>query len=119
MGFESLWVAQIYIMCAFLVFTWIPEKWIGTTLGFICASCLIGAVPNTYIGLDEELKEMKWIVMILGIILLLLAFLDVFLLFPHPIQLGLKVENSHLSNKIFLHQYKPSDEAVPVKCFNE
>jgi len=90
-------------MCAFLVFTWIPEKRIGTTLGFICSSCLIGAVPNTYIGLDEELKEMKWIVMTLGLIFLLLAFLDIFFLFPHPMQLGLKIENSHISNKIFLH----------------
>jgi len=85
MGFESFWFAQIYIMCGFLIFAWIPEKRIGTALGIICSSCLIGAVPNTFIGLDEELIHMKWIVLVLGVIFLFLSFLDIWLLFPHPI----------------------------------
>lgn len=72
-------------MCGFLIFAWIPEKWIGTALGFICASCLVGAVPNEYIGLDEELKHMKWILLSLGIVFLALSVLDYFFLFPHPI----------------------------------
>jgi len=74
-----------------LIFAWIPEKRIGTALGFICSSCLIGAIPGTYIGFNEELKEMKWIVTGLGIVFLILGFIDVFLLFPHPMQLGLKI----------------------------
>jgi len=84
MGFESLWVAQIYIMCGFLVFAWIPEKWIGTVLGIICSTCLIGAIPNTYVGLDKELKHMKWIVLALGCIFILLSILDYWLLYTHP-----------------------------------
>lgn len=58
MGFESLFVAQISIMCGFLIFAWIPDRFVGSILGLVSSSCLIGALPNTYIGLDQELKEM-------------------------------------------------------------
>lgn len=71
-------------MCGFLIFAWIPEKYIGCALGLIASSCLIGALPNAYIGLSSELEGMPWFVGALGIIFFLLALFDIYFLYTHP-----------------------------------
>lgn len=71
-------------MCGFLIFAWIPEKYIGTALGFVSSSCLVGAFPNTYIGLDEELLHMRWLIGTIGILFIILAIFDVWFLYTHP-----------------------------------
>lgn len=119
MGFESLFCAQLYIMCAFLIFAWIPENYLGCALGFTSSSCLIGALPNNYIGLDEELQQMKWIVGASGAIFLVLAAFDYWFLHTHPYQLDLNIGQSTLSNKIFLYKYVQGEEEVPLRQSNQ
>ena len=47
MSIQAVFTCQLYIMCAYCVFAWFPEKYVGSILGLIKMTWGLGGLPVT------------------------------------------------------------------------